>query len=997
MSVTAPAYAQVSWDGSLSTDWFTAGNWTTNTVPGTSDAVLLNTVSPRPTVIAGGSAQTADLTVGQFGTGQLSVETGGAISTTRGYVGRNFGGSGTVTVVGAGSIWNSGNLLVIGGSGTGSLSIEAGGSVTNALSVLGDNFGGAGVGTGTVTVTGTGSTWNSTGNLTIGASGTGTLRIEAGGRVSNTTALLGLASTGVGAVTVTGPTSTWENSSDLYVGYAGAGEMSVEAGGSVSNAAGYIGRSFNGAGVVTVADGSTWTSRDGLYVGFFGRGTLSVASGGTVSSAAGYVGMNPNGVGTARVTGAGSTWVNDTDLYVGFAGAGELIVEAGGRVASTAGYLGGTLIASGSVTVTGPGSAWTSSGSLLVGDSGRGSLTIVDGGTVSVAAGSGQLGIAANPTASGTVSIGGAIGDPAGAPGVLEAAQVIFGAGRGSLVFNHTSARHTFPSAISGPGAISILAGVTELTGDSSGFTGTTTMSNGTLLVNGRLGGTLNVASGRLGGSGTIGSTTIAAGATIAPGNSIGTMTVDGDLDLLSGSVFEVETDPASGASDRIVVTGTANLAGTVLHIGQTGAYAPYSDYVILTASSLNGSFAGASSTFTFLQPLLVYSPTNVTLRLVRNGISLASVARTDNQIAVARALDGVGIGSDLYRALILLDAPTARAGLTQLAGDFHPSVQGALVDGAGTVRSVMLNRFHGGAYRGVAESGPFAAYSAFESAAEVPAGRGLAAWGEVFGSWSRVGGTVGTPSIERDEGGFLVGLDGMVGESIRVGLFGGYGRSTIAADSLNASGESDDVHLGAYATGELGPFRIGAGAIHTWHRIETRRTIAFPGYADALSADYDARRTQFAGEVGYRLGTGGFALEPFAGLAYVHLDTDGFSESGASAALTAQGSTLATAYSTLGLRLSTAFTLRGWQATARAMVGWRHAFGDTQPTTTFRIAGSDAFVVAATPIEEDAAVVEAALDFELREQVTLGIAYGGSFGDRGAAHGATGRLRIEF
>ena len=53
--VAAPAAAQVSqtWTGTTSTDWFTAGNWDTNTVPATGDSATLDTVTPNPTVASG--------------------------------------------------------------------------------------------------------------------------------------------------------------------------------------------------------------------------------------------------------------------------------------------------------------------------------------------------------------------------------------------------------------------------------------------------------------------------------------------------------------------------------------------------------------------------------------------------------------------------------------------------------------------------------------------------------------------------------------------------------------------------------------------------------------------------------------------------------------------------------------------------------------------------------------------------------------------------------
>ena len=73
--------------------------------------------------------------------------------------------------------------------------------------------------------------------------------------------------------------------------------------------------------------------------------------------------------------------------------------------------------------------------------------------------------IAANAGSIGTLNIGAAAGNPAAAPGTLTAPSVAFGAGTGTINFNHTSADYVFAPAISGNGTVNVLAGTTTLTG----------------------------------------------------------------------------------------------------------------------------------------------------------------------------------------------------------------------------------------------------------------------------------------------------------------------------------------------------------------------------------------------------------------------------------------------------------------------------------------------------------------------------------------------------
>ena len=88
------------------------------------------------------------------------------------------------------------------------------------------------------------------------------------------------------------------------------------------------------------------------------------------------------------------------------------------------------------MTVTGPGSTWSNNFGVNIGNRGTGTLTIADGGVVT-----GPIVIATNAGATGTLNIGAGAGDPAVAPGTLTAPSLAFGAGTGTLNFNHTS-RH---------------------------------------------------------------------------------------------------------------------------------------------------------------------------------------------------------------------------------------------------------------------------------------------------------------------------------------------------------------------------------------------------------------------------------------------------------------------------------------------------------------------------------------------------------------------------
>lgn len=189
-----------------------------------------------------------------------------------------------------------------------------------------------------------------------------------------------------------------------------------------------------------------------------------------------------------------ANWNLSNDMVVGNSAYGSLLIESPATILrSASGWLGAAPDGEGTVTVSGPGASWEVNGRLVIGANGSGTLTLANQGVVSVGLnGQGSVELASNRDAVGVINIGNAPGGAAAdAAGILDASEVRFGAGSGTLNFN-TSGAQIFASALnSGQGGqhqLNHYAGTTLLLGDSSRFDGDTTITGGSLQIANRLG-----------------------------------------------------------------------------------------------------------------------------------------------------------------------------------------------------------------------------------------------------------------------------------------------------------------------------------------------------------------------------------------------------------------------------------------------------------------------------------------------------------------------------
>ena len=129
-------------------------------------------------------------------------------------------------------------------------------------------------------------------------------------------------------------------------------------------------------------------------------------------------------------------------------------------------------------------------------------------------------------------------------------------------------------------------------------YGGTTTVSGGTLLVNGSTSaGAVTVSGATLGGTGTVaGATAIQSGGTLAPGAySIGALTFGTTLALAAGSITVMELNKSIPTNDQLNVNGTFTCGGNLVATNLAGTLEAGDRFKLFNVGSYSGSFASVS------------------------------------------------------------------------------------------------------------------------------------------------------------------------------------------------------------------------------------------------------------------------------------------------------------------------------------------------------------------------------------------------------------------
>lgn len=537
-----------------------------------------------------------------------------------------------------------------------------------------------------------------------------------------------------------------------------------------------------------------------------------------------------------------------------------------------------------------------------------------------------------------------------------------------------------FPSGLTGAQDVYIFNNAyTTLPKDnnSAAFSGHTVVA-GTLVVNGKLGGTVIILpTGRLQGSGNIENVIVETGGVFAPGNSIGTPHVQDFLVLGKGAILEVEIAP-NGSSDH-VQAGNIDLQNAKLAVVGNGSrdYKVGTRYTILTAGeAITGNFTSMTQKgLPFITLLLDQDNQHIYLDIVRNNATFTELATSSNQVAIARMLSandkngsagGNGPPDNLGALILTLSTPLAvQQAFNVLSGEIYASSQHFLLNDSHHVRDAAIDRLRANVNQ------PNTNQANTEQSR---------VWGQGYGAWGRYNASSAIAKMDYRQSGVLLGTESMNG-AWRTGVLGGYGQSRLDISDQHNRSTIDSYHVGLYAGTTQDTWNIRFGSAYSWNKAKATRNFAINAQSFSNEGDYRAHTWQFFGEVGYQLTAGSVAIEPLVNVAHVRVKNNAFQETGSSAsALQADSQHNRLTFSTAGLRIAHALTAKQSDIALQAELGWRHAYGDLNPGMRIGFANTNSSeLIGGSPIAKDMAVIGAGVGVKIGKSANFEMNYVGN------------------
>jgi uncharacterized protein with beta-barrel porin domain len=581
---------------------------------------------------------------------------------------------------------------------------------------------------------------------------------------------------------------------------------------------------------------------------------------------------------------------------------------------------------------------------------------------------------------------------------------------------------------------------VTALSGLAiGGDTGNNTVINfGTVIGNVVLGTGTNAFNNMAGGLFNAGATvnlgagnTLTNAGTLSPGGAgvIQTTALTGNLVQTATGRLLADLNIAGASSDRVNVSGTANLAGAVQLRVVNPALGAFQQTILSATggATANGLALLASPA---LQAQLVF-PNATDIAVKSAGINFLTPGLNLNQTALGNALNGAfaGVGGPVFDLLLngVTSVPAYRLALTQLAGEAATGSQQTTFDAMNTFMGTMLDPFNrgtvstpGSGANGYASDGNASAYAS-DGRQRTAAERGAYAmftkapaqnfearwnvWAAGFGGSQTTDGNaaVGSNSVTSRIAGGAVGADYLFSPNTVAGFaLAGGGTGFSLANNLG-NGRSDLFQAGAYVRHTMGAAYIAGALAYGWQDITTNRTLALAGF-EQLRAEFNANAFSGRLEGGYRLVSpwAGVGITPYAAAQFTTFDLPAYAEQAITGtnnfALAYGAKSVTDPRSELGFRTDRSYAMQGAILTLRSRFAWAHDYNpDRSIGATFQTLPGASFVVNGAAQASDSALTTASVEVKWTNGWSAAATFEGEFSNVTSSYAGKGVVRYAW
>jgi uncharacterized protein with beta-barrel porin domain len=644
-------------------------------------------------------------------------------------------------------------------------------------------------------------------------------------------------------------------------------------------------------------------------------------------------------------------------------------------------------------------------------------VTVTSTGNIT-AAGSGSFGISAR--SNGPIAV------------TIKSGTVSGGAGTGAGVVISGGTTNTLTNM----GTVTALSGLAI-----KGNTGNNTVNNsGTVIGNVILGSGANAFNNMAGGVFNSGATvdlgagnTLTNAGTLSPGGAgvIQTTALTGNLVQSATGRLLTDINVAGATSDRVNVSGTANLAGAVQLQVQNVTLGAWQQTVLSAAGgTTNNGLALLASPV--LQAQLVF-PNATDVVVKSTGINFVVPGLGTNQTALGNALNGAaqsgGLGGPIFNVLLNTTSTTGyNLALNQLSGEAATGTQQSTFDAMNIFMGTMLDPFNrgttsapGSGANGYASEGDASAYASdgrkrtnaerdayamFTKAPPQNFEARWSVWAAGFGGSQTTDGNaaVGSNDVTSRIAGGAVGADYLFSPNTIAGFaLAGGGTSFSLANGLG-SGRSDLFQAGVYARHTMGAAYIAGALAYGWQDITTNRTVTLAGI-DQLQARFNANAFSGRLEGGYRFVSpwiGGIGITPYAAAQFTTFDLPAYAEQalvGTNNFALAYGAKSVTDPRTeFGFRTDKSFAMPDGILTLRGRLAWAHDYDPNRSIgATFQSLPGASFVVNGAAQASDSALVTASIEKRWLNGWSAAATFEGEFSNVTSSYAGKGVVRYTW